>query len=140
MTVLSKFSRLTDPELSYWSKLPQDVLGIILKQPQLVARENFDACMRELMYGRRRRQYNTFAELYDPDLYAVQLYPNRARRVYLCFRTVICDTHITVRSLHLLPTNFSRLCFRRPWWTYSAGLCGCYGESDHLRQAGDENW
>eukprot|EP01048_Picozoa_sp_COSAG05_P041018 COSAG05_NODE_21345_length_272_cov_1.150289_1_plen_60_part_10 len=60
MTVLSKFTRLTDPELSYWSKLPQDVLGIILKQPQLVARENFDACMRELMYGRRRRQYDTF--------------------------------------------------------------------------------
>ena len=71
MTVLSKFSRLTDPELSYWSKLPQDVLEMVLKQPQLVARENFDACMREFKYGRRRRQYDTFAELYryDPDCY-----------------------------------------------------------------------
>eukprot|EP01048_Picozoa_sp_COSAG05_P016779 COSAG05_NODE_2205_length_3403_cov_2.502421_2_plen_170_part_00 len=37
------------------------------------------------MYGKRRRQYNTFAELYDPDLYAVQFYPNRAPSVYLCF-------------------------------------------------------
>jgi hypothetical protein len=53
MTVLSKFSRLTGPELSYWSKLPQDVLEMVLKQPQLVARENFDACMREFMYKQR---------------------------------------------------------------------------------------
>ena len=67
MTVLSKFSRLTDPELSYWSKLPQDVLEMVLKQPQLVARENFDACMREFKYGRRRRQYETFQELHDPE-------------------------------------------------------------------------
>ena len=26
-----------------------------------------NACMREFKYGRRRRQYETFAELYDPD-------------------------------------------------------------------------
>ena len=76
MTVLSKFSRLTDPELSFWSKLPQDVLEMVVKQPQLLARENFDACMREFKYGRRRRQYDTFAELYDenPDSHPSYLY------------------------------------------------------------------
>ena len=74
MTVLSKFSRLTDPELSYWSNLPQDVLEMVLKQPELIARESFDACMREFKYGRRRRQYDTFAELYDPDSHPRYLY------------------------------------------------------------------
>ena len=76
MTVLSKFARLIDPELSFWSNLPQDVLEMVVKQPQLLARENFDACMREFMYGRRRRQYDTFAELYNPDSHP---------RAYLCF-------------------------------------------------------
>ena len=39
----------------------------VLKQPEITTRENFDACMREFKHGRRRRQYETFAELYDPD-------------------------------------------------------------------------
>ena len=39
---------------------------MVLKQPEIRARENFDACMREFKYGRRRRQYETFAELFDP--------------------------------------------------------------------------
>ena len=65
MTVLSKFCRLTDPELTCWSKLPQEMLQMVLKQPEITTRENFDACMREFKYGRRRRQYETSAELYD---------------------------------------------------------------------------
>ena len=66
MTVLSKFCRLTDPELTCWSKLPQEMLQMVLKQPEITTRENFDACMREFKYGRRCRQYETFAELFDP--------------------------------------------------------------------------
>ena len=56
--------------------MPQDVLKTVLKQPEIIARENFDACMREFKYGRRRRQYDTFAELYDenPDSHPSYLY------------------------------------------------------------------